>query len=57
MAPEAKITCLLNKSDLVQGDKTKNFMHNTSLLKEKSGSFNVDFFMTSIYDETLYEAW
>jgi len=55
---EAKIFCLVHKMDLVQDEqKEKIFNKREEELKELSKPLNCTCFGTSIWDETLYQAW
>ncbi|KAJ1502295.1 hypothetical protein HMI56_002767, partial [Coelomomyces lativittatus] len=55
---EAKVFCLVHKMDLVQEEmRTKIFDDRVSRIQECSAPLHVDSFRTSIWDETLYQAW
>ncbi|KAF2703461.1 hypothetical protein K504DRAFT_463523 [Pleomassaria siparia CBS 279.74] len=59
-SPSAKIFCLIHKMDLVQARlRVQLFDERTEYIRTASESFrdNVEFFPTSIWDQSLYKAW
>ena len=55
---DAKVFVLIHKMDTIpEHEKAKVFEEKKALVLEKSGMFNIQIFMTSIWDETLYQAW
>jgi len=59
-SPGAKIFCLIHKMDLVQpGFKHSLFEQRTDHIRAASEGFRdtVEFFPTSIWDQSLYRAW
>jgi Ras-related GTP-binding protein A/B len=59
-SPGAKVFCLIHKMDLVQpGFKHSLFEQRAEHIRAASESFKetVDFFPTSIWDQSLYRAW
>ncbi|KAF2455624.1 GTP-binding protein GTR1 [Lineolata rhizophorae] len=59
-SPGAKIFCLIHKMDLVQTKlRQPLFEERAEYIRAASESFrdSVDFFPTSIWDQTLYKAW
>lgn len=54
----AVVFCLVHKMDLVQHDlRERIFDERVGFIREKSGSFNIHPYATSIWDQTLYKAW
>jgi len=54
----AKVFVLIHKMDTIpERDREKIFQERKSMVLEKSGPFDIQVFMTSIWDETLYQAW
>lgn len=57
-SPSASVFCLIHKMDLVQDHfRNKIFGERAALVKERSGTFDVACFATSIWDQSLYKAW
>jgi len=57
-SPEAKVFCLVHKMDLVQDDQRDViFREREEDLKRLSKPLDCSCFATSIWDETLYNAW
>lgn len=59
-SPNAKVFCLIHKMDLVQARlRLQLFEERTDHIRNASGHFKnkVDFFATSIWDQSLYKAW
>eukprot|EP01101_Sappina_pedata_P006652 TRINITY_DN3368_c0_g1_i1.p1 TRINITY_DN3368_c0_g1~~TRINITY_DN3368_c0_g1_i1.p1 ORF type:complete len:303 (+),score=142.27 TRINITY_DN3368_c0_g1_i1:26-934(+) len=57
-SPDAKVFCLIHKMDLLNPDQgQKVFRKWENDLSEIARPLDVTFFMTSIWDETLYLAW
>lgn len=59
-SPNAKVFLLVHKMDLVQENKREHVYNTTiSRLKEQAKSYGFDLtgFATSIWDESLYQAW
>nr|XP_054770818.1 ras-related GTP-binding protein A-like [Lytechinus pictus] len=57
-SPNAKIFCLIHKMDLVQEDQRELiFKEREEDLKRLSKPLDCTCFRTSIWDETLYQAW
>ncbi|XP_071480267.1 ras-related GTP-binding protein A [Diadema setosum] len=57
-SPNAKIFCLIHKMDLVQEDQRELiFKEREDDLKRLSKPLDCTCFRTSIWDETLYQAW
>lgn len=57
-SPNARVFCLLHKMDLVEPGKRKSIIDEyTDELRRRSEGLNMKVFGTSIWDETLYEAW
>lgn len=55
---EAKVFCLVHKMDLIIHDvRERVFQDRVLHIRARSAHFNVVFFKTSIWDETLYQAW
>ncbi|KAI9140120.1 ras-related GTP-binding protein A-like protein [Paraphysoderma sedebokerense] len=55
---DAKIFCLIHKMDLVQEDmRERIFGERERELRERSVPLSIKCFQTSIWDETLYQAW
>jgi Ras-related GTP-binding protein A/B len=59
-SPGAKVFCLIHKMDLVQARlRQAMFDERADYIREASEGFKdtVDFFATSIWDQSLYKAW
>ena len=57
-SPSASVFCLIHKMDLVQDHlRNKIFAERSAAVKERSGQFDVAYFPTSIWDQSLYKAW
>lgn len=61
-SPNAKIFCLIHKMDLVQARlRLSLFEERADYIKQASAEFgfgdSVEFFATSIWDQSLYKAW
>jgi len=57
-SPGAKLFCLVHKMDLVsKEERDKTFAQMSQHLATLSGTFKVQCFQTSIWEETLYKAW
>eukprot|EP00871_Galdieria_phlegrea_P003892 jgi/Galph1/4503/GphlegSOOS_G3150.1 len=57
-SPNAKVYCLLHKVDLVpEHQREAVFDERKRRVDEASKPISVEFFATSIWDETLYKAW
>ncbi|KAF2096204.1 GTP-binding protein GTR1 [Rhizodiscina lignyota] len=59
-SPNAKVFCLIHKMDLVQARlRLQLFEERAEHIRAASGHFQtkVDFFATSIWDQSLYKAW
>ena len=59
-SPSAKVFCLIHKMDLVQSRlRSQLFEERADYIREASEGFKdtVDFFATSIWDQSLYKAW
>lgn len=59
MSSNAKVYCLIHKMDLIlPNDRTAVFTKTTNQLRHLAGTeVDMEFFQTSIWDETLYKAW
>ena len=58
LSPNAKVYVLLHKSDLIAPQDRANVYSKTSdSLKSIASGMQVETFLTSIWDETLYKAW
>jgi Ras-related GTP-binding protein A/B len=58
LSPKAKIFCLVHKMDLLaESIRDKSFNEKRLKIIEKTKTFEIDCFKTSIWDETLYKAW
>ena len=58
LSPNARVFCLIHKFDLVPpADRESVFAKQSAELSEIAGPTNIEFFATSIWDETLYKAW
>lgn len=56
--PSAVVFCLVHKMDLVQHDlRERIYNERVDGIREKSGSFDIHPYATSIWDQTLYKAW
>jgi len=59
-SPSAKVFCLIHKMDLVQTRvRAELFEQRSGMIRENSGRFaeSVEFYATSIWDQSLYKAW
>lgn len=59
-SPNAKVFCLIHKMDLVQTRmRAELFEQRTNVVKENSSRFaeTIEFYATSIWDQSLYKAW
>ncbi|EJF66165.1 Gtr1/RagA G protein conserved region-domain-containing protein [Dichomitus squalens] len=56
-SPNAAVFLLVHKMDLARGPKADTLARKSKELKEASGDVEVTVFGTSIYDESLYNAW
>ncbi|KAL9089667.1 MAG: hypothetical protein Q9165_005699 [Trypethelium subeluteriae] len=59
-SPSAKIFCLVHKMDLVQAQlRERLFVERSEYIRAASEGFKdaVEFFATSIWDQSLYKAW
>jgi Ras-related GTP-binding protein A/B len=59
-SPSAKIFCLIHKMDLVQTRlRAQLFDERTNFIRDQSMSFGdtMEFYATSIWDQSLYKAW
>lgn len=59
-SPQAKVFCLIHKMDLVQARlRAQLFEERVDYIRSASEGFKhtVDFFPTSIWDQSLYKAW
>lgn len=59
-SPTAKVFCLIHKMDLVQTRvRVELFEQRSGLIRESSARFGetVEFYATSIWDQSLYKAW
>ncbi len=59
-SPQAKVFCLIHKMDLVQGKlRAQLFDERADYIRAASEGFrhSVDFYATSIWDQSLYKAW
>ncbi|KAI0664733.1 Gtr1/RagA G protein conserved region-domain-containing protein [Cubamyces menziesii] len=56
-SPNAAVFLLVHKMDLARGPKAETLARKSKELKEASGDAEVTVFGTSIYDESLYNAW
>ena len=55
---EAKVFVLIHKMDMIpEKDRAKVFEEKKTQITEKAGQFKIELFKTSIWDETLYQAW
>ena len=58
LSPQSKVFCLIHKFDLIPpADREATFTRQCEELTEIAGPTKVEFFQTSIWDETLYRAW
>ena len=58
LSPDAKIYVLIHKSDLVPPHDRISLLNKTSdTLRNIAAGMNLETFLTSIWDETLYKAW
>ncbi|KAI0748489.1 Gtr1/RagA G protein conserved region-domain-containing protein [Daedaleopsis nitida] len=56
-SPNAAVFLLVHKMDLARGPKAETLARKTRELKEASNGAEITVFGTSIYDESLYNAW
>ncbi|KAI0647411.1 Gtr1/RagA G protein conserved region-domain-containing protein [Trametes meyenii] len=56
-SPNAAVFLLVHKMDLARGPKAETLARKSKELKDASGDAEVTVFGTSIYDESLYNAW
>ncbi|RPD66487.1 hypothetical protein L226DRAFT_500914 [Lentinus tigrinus ALCF2SS1-7] len=56
-SPNAAVFLLVHKMDLARGPKAETLARKTKELREASEGSEVTVFGTSIYDESLYNAW
>ena len=59
-SPNAKVFCLIHKMDLIQARmRVQLFEERITHIRDASSSFKdtVDFYATSIWDQSLYKAW
>ena len=57
-SPKSKLFVLIHKMDLIPVEhRLSVFNDRTQLLSSRFDAFTPTFFMTSIWDETLYRAW
>eukprot|EP00752_Nemacystus_decipiens_P002446 g2303.t1 len=57
-SPDARVFVLIHKMDLVSEENRETvFMNRKQVISDISGGVDLTFFMTSIWDETLYKAW
>ncbi|KAF2403103.1 GTP-binding protein GTR1 [Trichodelitschia bisporula] len=59
-SPSAKVFCLIHKMDLVQASRrAQTFEERTEYIRSASEGFRdtVEFYPTSIWDQSLYKAW
>ncbi|KAH9945809.1 Gtr1/RagA G protein conserved region-domain-containing protein [Epithele typhae] len=56
-SPNASVFLLVHKMDLARGPKADTLARKGKELKEASGDVEITVFGTSIYDESLYNAW
>ncbi|CAM9960332.1 unnamed protein product [Ectocarpus sp. 8 AP-2014] len=55
---DARVFVLIHKMDLVtEEDREVVFLNRKQVISDVSGGVELTFFMTSIWDETLYKAW
>ncbi|CAM9307379.1 unnamed protein product [Hapterophycus canaliculatus] len=55
---DARVFVLIHKMDLVLEENRETvFMNRKHVISDVSGGVDLTFFMTSIWDETLYKAW
>jgi len=55
---DAKVFVLIHKMDMIpEKDRIKVFEEKKVQIVEKAGKFEIECFRTSIWDETLYQAW
>ena len=58
LSPQSKIFCLIHKFDLIPpAEREVTFARQCEELSAIAGPSHVEFFQTSIWDETLYKAW
>jgi Ras-related GTP-binding protein A/B len=60
LSPGAKVFCLIHKMDLVQASwRIQLFEQRSEHIRAASETFkeNIEFFPTSIWDQSLYKAW
>ncbi|OJD19186.1 hypothetical protein AJ78_00799 [Emergomyces pasteurianus Ep9510] len=57
-SPNAYVFCLIHKLDLIQTEhRQRIYEERSSLIRARSGSFSIDTFGSSIWDQSLYKAW
>ncbi|KAI0373015.1 hypothetical protein BV20DRAFT_848182 [Pilatotrama ljubarskyi] len=56
-SPNAAVFLLVHKMDLARGPRAETLARKAKELKDASGDAEVTVFGTSIYDESLYNAW
>ncbi|OAF65264.1 hypothetical protein A3Q56_07027 [Intoshia linei] len=57
-SPEAKIYCIINKIDIIHCDEIKQIVDNKmQLIKIANNADSIEFYSTSILNETVYMAW
>ncbi|PGH16332.1 hypothetical protein AJ79_01874 [Helicocarpus griseus UAMH5409] len=57
-SPNAFVFCLIHKLDLIQAEhRQRIYEERSSLIRARSGSFAIDTFGSSIWDQSLYKAW
>ncbi|OAT04770.1 small monomeric GTPase [Blastomyces gilchristii SLH14081] len=57
-SPSAFVFCLIHKLDLIQTEHRRRiYEERSSLIRARSGSFAIDTFGSSIWDQSLYKAW
>ncbi|OAL66741.1 small monomeric GTPase [Trichophyton rubrum] len=57
-SPNAYVFCLIHKLDLIQAEHRRRICEERSaLIRARSGSFSIDTFGSSIWDQSLYKAW
>lgn len=57
-SPQAFVFCLIHKLDLIQAEHRQRICEErSSLIRSRSGSFAIDTFGSSIWDQSLYKAW
>lgn len=54
----AYVFCLIHKMDLIQNEHREHlYLERAQLVKDRSEGFDLETFASSIWDETLYNAW